>query len=142
MYIVCKFQPLPYMAILPPPPPPLLIRVFWQYHPSEIPDKYNNKFCIFRRLKSNVSCVFIYNSFMSNTCQVKSITTTKSMHYWWKAVLFKHPPPIFTKSLNLENLMNFQKSRTPINKGQRMEGGHVYIFFELKRSVITHDTEL
>ena len=87
------------------PNSPLLARLFRQYRPNEIQDKNKNKLIwesyvfIFRRLKNNIKCFFIINSFISNTrlrseiminiqderqrktYWVKNITATKSIHY-------------------------------------------------------------
>ena len=45
--------------------PPLLVRIFWQYRPNEIPDEHKTNFMwqssffFFRKLRKNVTCVFI-----------------------------------------------------------------------------------
>ena len=58
---------------------------FWHDRPYEIPDKQKNKlmwqshFFIFRRLKNDVTCVFISNTFISNTSNLLS-----KEHYYYK----------------------------------------------------------
>ena len=99
-YIYCLYVGIcwhpQHISPLPPPPPPpprymaippfhlfsklpLLPRLFPQYRPNEIPDKYKNKliwqsyFFIFNRLKNNDSCFF--NTYISNIrlkCNPKS----------------------------------------------------------------------
>ena len=76
---------------------PLLARLFPQYRPNEIPDKYKNKliwqtyFFIFNRLKNNDSCFF--NTYISNIrlkCNPKSKISNikrsqnKNKHSKWK----------------------------------------------------------
>ena len=118
---------------------PLLVSLFWQCCPNEIPDKQKNS-SFLEDLKPMLNAFFINNTFIvtpdwhliwnnnkhseGKTCWVKGITITKSMHYWWKTVLtplYKHPPcmgyPLFWKKILIPPSMIFQKSQAPIIKG-------------------------
>ena len=96
--ILCRRFELPSVENLPvwPSPPPsflsfflkaqlLTTLFFWHDRPYEIPDKQKNKlmwqshFFIFRRLKNDVTCVFISNTFISNTSNLLS-----KEHYYYK----------------------------------------------------------